>query len=62
MKKRHTIWQLILSAHVVFLALFILYTAVIWVVLDFDPYFLQIDSCLDEGGAWDNVASKCITR
>ncbi|MEK7516926.1 MAG: hypothetical protein AAB583_00065, partial [Patescibacteria group bacterium] len=47
---------------IVFISLFtiiLLYYAALFVVHDFSPNFLQIDRCLDKGGAWDYKNSVC---
>lgn len=43
----------------VFLLLMAIMTFGIWVALDYDPYFLEIDSCLDAGGVWDETLKHC---
>ncbi|WP_163830732.1 hypothetical protein [Spartinivicinus ruber] len=34
-------------------------TGIIYALHDFDPNALQIDACLDAGGAWDYEGSTC---
>jgi hypothetical protein len=40
--------------------LLVFYNIAIWVTLDFDPYFMQIDSCMDEGGVWEDDLDVCM--
>ncbi len=35
------------------------YFCIIWIALRFDPHFIQIDDCLDRGGAWDEQKFQC---
>lgn len=32
----------------------------IWIFSGFDSNALEIDSCLDRGGAWDETAENCM--
>lgn len=36
-----------------------LYLGFLWVSHDFDPAFLKIDSCLDDGGRWNYAKGVC---
>jgi len=31
----------------------------LWMNTDFDPYYSAIDTCLDQGGQWDDMAKVC---
>ena len=42
--------------------LFGAYLFMLWVANDFDPYFWQIDDCLDSGGRWNDVINQCETE
>lgn len=41
------------------LLLLVVYHIVLWIALDFDPYFFYIDSCLDLGGSWNEEINDC---
>jgi len=41
------------------IASLIVYFGLLFMVHDFDPNFLNIDSCLDSGGCWDYVDGIC---
>jgi hypothetical protein len=43
----------------IFVLFFIIHSIILWVILDFDPYFLSIDSCLDFGGVWNDETKQC---
>lgn len=43
-----------------FLALCVLiYEGTLYVLLDRDPNYFQIDRCLDSGGCWDGIDKMC---
>lgn len=54
------LWMYFSTAVVTFLcSLFLAYTVFLWVISDFSPDFLSMNSCLDAGGRWDYEARAC---
>ncbi|MCC6598471.1 MAG: hypothetical protein IT559_06750 [Alphaproteobacteria bacterium] len=47
---------LLLAAYVL---VFSVYTLAIWASLDFNPHFMEIESCMDAGGVWDYDINEC---
>ncbi len=41
------------------LMLIIIYNVTIWILLDFNPFFFYIDSCMDLGGRWNYDTNDC---
>jgi hypothetical protein len=39
--------------------IFSIYTAAIWIDWDFNPHFMQIESCYDHGGIWNKAQKIC---
>lgn len=36
------------------------YLFALWFASGFDPYFMQVDFCLDDGGKWNSAAHVCV--
>lgn len=51
--------KLLLSLGFLIVLGFPIYLVALWVTTDFNPYFLQIDSCLDRGGIWLDEVNQC---
>ncbi len=39
--------------------LFIVVDVAIWILLDFNPHYREIDYCMDKGGVWDDEKDEC---
>ncbi|MBK9584409.1 MAG: hypothetical protein KA099_03015 [Alphaproteobacteria bacterium] len=46
---------------VIFGAVFLIapYLFFLWAITGFNPYFLEIDSCVDFGGGWNDELNIC---
>jgi hypothetical protein len=42
-----------------YILLYIISSLVMWIILDYDPYFVYIDACLDLGGVWNDETKDC---
>lgn len=43
----------------ILVALVVIYEGTLYLILDRDPYYFQIDRCLDSGGCWDGLDKVC---
>ncbi len=59
--KQHIV-RIVIALIFTFLIIWGIHSLVIWIVLDFDPYFWQIDGCLDGGGRWNDAINQCDTE